>query len=122
MRPRLRYRLRRPQGLDPRSDDIDVWHEAHDADWCDPRLCCGEYGSGATPLAGSFAALVTALGMIMVMVSATALTQSALPADVYVAPGPSHSVYCPTSWDAGGCALPNALIGLVTTSVGSNAR
>ena len=110
-----------PKGFDPRRDDIDVWHETHDADWCDPSWYCGAYGSGATPLPGSCAAVVTALGMIMAMVGATALTQSARPADVYVAPGPSHSVYCPTSWDAGGCALPNALIGLVTTSVGSDA-
>ena len=86
-----------------------------------PSLGGCEYGVSTTSLADSCAAVMAALGMIMVMVGATAVAQSARPADVYVAPGPSQSVYCRTSWDAGGCGLPGAVIGLVTTSVGADA-
>ena len=77
---------------------------------------------GATPLADISAAVMTVLGMIIVMVGATAVAQSARPADVYVAPGPSHAVCCQTCWDAGGCWVPRIVIGVVTTAVGADAR
>ena len=83
-------------------------------------LCrCGPIESTARHIA---AGVVTFVGMIVAMVCATAVAQSVRPADIYVAPGPSHTVYCQRSWDAGDCRVGGAVIGFIIATGRSGTR